>query len=65
MPVFFTIKKPYSLHSMFPKRMISGVVVFEGWVSRVVYHATHQHQWLLGTRVKFSQTAVAVLKNSL
>jgi len=35
---------------------------FDGWVTRVVYDDTHQ--WLLGSCVKFSQTAVVVLKNS-
>jgi len=42
--------------------MINGVVVCDGRVTRVVYHDTHQ--WLLGTSMKFSQTAVVVLKNS-
>jgi len=37
-------------------------VVFYGPVTRVVYDDTHQ--WLLGSCVKFSQTAVAVVENS-
>jgi len=41
--------------------MISGVVVFNGRVTRVVYDNTHQ--CLLRPCVKFSQTAV-VLKDS-
>jgi len=40
--------------------MISCVVVFNGRVTRVVYDDTHQG--LLGSCVKFSQTAVMVLK---
>jgi len=39
--------------------MISGVV-FDGRVTRVVYDDTLQE--LLGSRVKFSQTAVVVCK---
>jgi len=35
---------------------------FDGRVTRVVYDDTHQ--WLLGSCVKFGQTAVAVLKDS-
>jgi len=42
--------------------MISCVVVFDGWVTRVVHDDTHQE--LLGSCVKVSQTAVVVLKNS-
>jgi len=42
--------------------MISYVVVFDGWVTRVVYDDTHS--WLLPSCVKFSPTAVVVLKNS-
>jgi len=42
--------------------MISSVVVFDGWVTRVVCDDTHQG--LLGSSVKFSQTAVMVLKKS-
>jgi len=36
--------------------MISCVVVFDGQMTRVVYDDTHQ--WLLGARVKLSQTTV-------
>jgi len=43
--------------------MISCVVVFDGRVTRVVYDDTQQ--WLLGSCVKFSQTAVVGLKNSV
>jgi len=42
--------------------MISCVVVFEGRVTRVVYDDTRQG--LLGSCLKFSQTAVMVLKKS-
>jgi len=42
--------------------MVSSVIVFDGRVTRVVYDDTHQ--WLLESWVKFSQTAVMVLKNS-
>jgi len=42
--------------------MISCVIVFDGRVNKVDYDDTHQ--WLLGSCVKFSQTAVVVLKNS-
>jgi len=42
--------------------MISCVIVFDGQVTRVVYDDTHQ--CLLGSCVKFSQTAVVVLKDS-
>jgi len=42
--------------------MISCVVVFGGRLTRVVYDDTHQ--WLFGSCVKFSQTAVVVLKDS-
>jgi len=38
------------------------VLLFDGWITRVVYDETQQY--LLGSRVKFSQTAVVVLKNS-
>jgi len=41
--------------------MISWVVVLDGRVTRVVYDDTHQ--WLLYSSVKFSQTAVVVLKD--
>jgi len=37
-------------------------VVCDGWVTRVVYD--HTHQWLFGSCVIFSQTAVVVLKSS-
>jgi len=42
--------------------MISCVFVFDGRVNKVDYDDTHQ--WFLGSCVKFSQTAVVVLKNS-
>jgi len=42
--------------------MINCVIVFDGRVNKVDYDDTHQ--WLLGSCVKFSQTAVMVLKNS-
>jgi len=42
--------------------MVSCVVGFDGQVTRVVYDDTHQ--WLLGSCMKFSQTAIVVLKNS-
>jgi len=42
--------------------MISCVIVFDGRVTRVVYDNTRH--WLLGSCVKFSQTAVVVLKDS-
>jgi len=42
--------------------MISCVVVFDGWVTRVIYDDTHQV--LLGSCVKFSQTVAVMLKNS-
>jgi len=42
--------------------MISCAVVFDGRETRVVYDDTHQQ--LLRSCVKFSQTAVVVLKNS-
>jgi len=42
--------------------MISYIVVFDGRVTRVAYDDTHQ--WLLRSCVKFSPTAVVVLKNS-
>jgi len=41
--------------------MLSCVVVFDERVTRVVYEDTHQ--WLFGSCVIFSQTAVVVLKN--
>jgi len=41
--------------------MISCVVVFDGRETRVAYDDTHQG--LLGSRVKFSQASVVVLKN--
>jgi len=47
---------------MFPKCIISCVVVFDGRETGVVYDDTHQQ--LLRSCVKFSQTAVVVLKNS-
>jgi len=43
--------------------MTSCVFVFDGRVTRVVYDDTHHG--LLRFWVKFSQTVVAVLKNSL
>ena len=49
--------------SAFPKCMISRVVVFDGWVMGVVHDDVHQ--WLLGSCVKFSQTAVVVVKYSV
>jgi len=42
--------------------MISCVAVLDGWVTRVVYDDIQQG--LLGSCVKFSQTAVVVWKNS-
>jgi len=42
--------------------MISCVIVFDGRANKVDYDDTHQ--WLLGSCVKFSQTAVVMLKNS-
>jgi len=42
--------------------MISCVVVFDGRVTKVAYGDTHHG--FLGSCVKFSQTAVVVLKNS-
>ena len=42
--------------------MISCVVVFDSREARAVYDDTHQQ--LLSSCVKFSQTAVVVLKNS-
>jgi len=44
--------------------MISFVVVFDGRVTRVVYNDTHQYCSCSQSCVKFSQTAVVVLKNS-
>ena len=49
---------PSSLHPVFPKYMISCVVVFDGRVTRVVYDDTHQG--LLESCVKFIQTVVVV-----
>jgi len=43
--------------------MISWVVGFDGRVMGVVYDDTHQ--WLLGSCVKFCQTAVLVVKGSV
>ena len=41
--IFYTIiYNPSCLHSIFPKCMITWVVVFEGRVTRVVYDDTHQ-----------------------
>jgi len=34
--------KPYSLHSILPKCMISCVVVFDDWVMGVVYDDAHR-----------------------
>jgi len=42
--------------------MISCVVVFDGWLTRVVNDDTRH--WLLASCVKFSQTAIVVLKTS-
>jgi len=42
--------------------MISCVVVFDGRDTGIVYDDTDQ--WLLGSCVKFSQTAVVVLQDS-
>ena len=50
-----------SLHSIFPKCMISCIVDFDGRVTRVVDGDTHQG--LLGSCVKFGHTVVVVLKN--
>jgi len=55
-------KPSSSLHSIFPKCMISCVVVFDGRDTGIVYDDTDQ--WLLGSCVKFSQTAVVVLQDS-
>jgi len=41
--------------------MISCVVVFDGRLTRIVYDDTHQ--WLLGSCVKFIQTAVVGSKD--
>jgi len=41
--------------------MISCVVVFDDQVIKVEYNDTHQ--WLLGSCVKFSHTALVVLEN--
>jgi len=49
------------MHLIFPKYMISCVVVFEDLVMGVIYDDTHQ--WLLGSCVKFSNTAVVVVKD--
>jgi len=43
--------------------MTSWVVVFDGRVMGVVYDDTHQ--WLLGSCVNFSNTAVVVVKDSV
>jgi len=43
--------------------MINCVVVFDGRVTLEFFMTTHQ--WLLGSCVKFSQTAVVILKDSL
>jgi len=43
--------------------MTSCVVGFDGRVTGVVYDDTNR--WLLGSCVKFSQTAVLVLKDSV
>jgi len=43
--------------------MISWVVGFDGRVMGVIYDDTHQ--WLLGSFVKFSQTAVLLVKGSV
>jgi len=43
--------------------MINWVVGFDGRVMGVVYDDTHQ--WLTGSCVKFSQTAVLVVKGSV
>jgi len=48
---------------MFPKCMISWIVGFDGRVMGVVYDDTHQ--WLLGSCVRFSQTAALVVKGSV
>ena len=61
---FWTIsQKPSSLHSIFSKCKISCVVVFDGRETRVIYDDTHQ--WFLRICMKFSQTAVVVMKNSI
>jgi len=41
--------------------MISCIIAFDVRVNKVDYDDTHQ--WLLGSCVKFSQTAVVDLKN--
>jgi len=43
--------------------MISWAVGFDGRVMGVVYDDTHR--WLLGSCVKFTQTAVLVVKGSV
>jgi len=43
--------------------MISWVVVLDGRTMGVVYDETHQ--WLFGSCVKFNQTAVVVVKDSV
>jgi len=43
--------------------MISWIVGFDGRVMGVVYDDTYQ--WLLGSCVTFSQTAVLVVKGSV
>jgi len=51
------------MHSIFPKFLISCVVVFDGRGNGIPYDDTHQ--WLLGSCLKFSQTAVVVVKDSV
>jgi len=51
------------MHLVFPKCMISCVAVFDGRVMGVVYDDTQQ--WFLGSCVKFSITAVLVVKDSV
>jgi len=55
------IWKTSSLYSIFPKCVISCVIVFDVRVNKVDYDDTHQ--CLLGSCMKFSQTAVVVLGN--
>jgi len=43
--------------------MISWVVVLDGQIMGVVYDDTHQ--WFIGSCIKFIQTAVVVVKNSV
>jgi len=56
------IWKPASLHSLFPKCIISSVGVLDGQVMGIVYDDTHQ--WLFGSCVKCIQTAIGVVKDS-